>query len=122
MRTRILSDRVLCIGERYMKRDYNHRIHVELWEERPRDVKILRGPTCTSRVIPSSYRADGSTSAQQPSDSKPEELESDSIGQRSHTKSSIYISVEATYNGVRFTVISSMVGCTSSVISYKQLG
>ena len=56
MKTRILSDRVLCMHERYRSSDYDLQKFEDLWGEHPHSVRILRGPRCLSRPKPFSHR------------------------------------------------------------------
>lgn len=58
VRTRILSDRVLCIGEKYQDQKYNPMVFKNLWGEYPRDIRIRRGPACINRSIPFAHRVE----------------------------------------------------------------
>lgn len=49
MPRRILSDRLLCMHERYQSSMYNEEIFREIWGERPRAIKIRVGPKCLNR-------------------------------------------------------------------------
>ena len=61
IRTRILSDRVLSMNERYSNGHYNNVTFKELWGQYPREIRILKGPECVSRPRPFSHRVEIST-------------------------------------------------------------
>ena len=56
MKTRILSDRVLSMHERYRSSDYDLQKFEDPWGEHPHSVRIFRGPRCLSRPEPFSHR------------------------------------------------------------------
>ena len=56
---RVLTDRILCITERYQSRDYTGQIFQDLWGEDPKALKIRQGPLCIRRGHP----ADGNEGA-----------------------------------------------------------
>ena len=46
IRRRILTDRTLCLSEKYQNRLYNERIFQLTWGQPPREIKIVKGLAC----------------------------------------------------------------------------
>lgn len=51
MRSRIMTDRVACLQERYQGGNCNESVFEELWGQHPQRVKVRAGPYCLQRFI-----------------------------------------------------------------------
>jgi len=52
VRKQILTDRVLCLHERYRTKDYSEKMFNSLWGELPNMLKVRKGPLCLRAAAP----------------------------------------------------------------------